>query len=236
MANTLVLNEIDMLSEIPFRSGSANFTPTDIVSLLYQAGASPDDDLVLELFANSIKSIRDHYQRVGQVVVLRDHTHSHFLYGPQPRRHKSMRQSLEQAGIDCLTLLTVRNPVHSFHSMMRMGWHNHMQPNSFEEYCKRYLAFLDCYKDAPVIKYEDFTADPDSVMNSVCGHLQLPFYSGFQDVFGSFEFSGDSGRSSGEISVRPALELPENLIKDILESESYPVLAERLSYPRIETS
>lgn len=103
------------------------------------------------------------------------------------------------------------------------------------EYCQRYLTFLEAYQDAPLIKYEEFAKSPRIVMKEICEHLKLSYSKEFQDVFHSFKFSGDSGRKSSEISLRPTLELPTDLVKEVRESKSYLELAQRLDYSVIDS-
>ena len=44
MANTVVLNEVDPLSAIPFRGDLDRFNPTDLVALMHQSGSPPEPD------------------------------------------------------------------------------------------------------------------------------------------------------------------------------------------------
>ncbi|MEL7055524.1 MAG: sulfotransferase [Pseudomonadota bacterium] len=230
MANTVVLNEIDLFSSIPFRAANNRFTPTDILALLNQAGSPASDELIVDLFLDSIDRLREHYSRRGQYLVLRDHTHSHYLYGRGERSVSDMRSLLMQANIPCVSMVTVRDPIRSYASMVKKGWENHIQPASFDEYCQRYLRFLTAYAGVKIVKYEDFVSNPKKVMRDICNHLSLTYFDRFEEVFDSFDFSGDSGRSSGKIEPRPNLELTEPLRNEILSSESYTELAAMLKY------
>ena len=44
-------------------------------------------------------------------------------------------------------------------------------PATFDEYCRRYLAFLDAYAGVPVVRYEDFVASPQRAIERVADFL-----------------------------------------------------------------
>ena len=229
MANTVVLNEVDPLSAIPFRGDLDRFNPTDLVALMHQSGSPPEPDLVAKLFGNSIDQVATTLHQNGKTLVLRDHTHGHFLYGEGRDNRYTLKQILETAGLPLLSLITVRHPVRSYQSMVKMGWDGHLTPNTFDEYCQRYLSFLDAYSGVPIVRYEDFVSAPNEVMRTICEHLKLEYYADFQEVFHSFKFSGDSGRGSGTIEPRPNTPIDEG-IKAQLNCSSYGELVKKLNY------
>ena len=186
MANTGALNEVDPLSAIPFRGDLDRFNPTDLVALLHQSGSPPEPDLVARIFGNSIEQVASSLDQTGKTLVLRDHTHGHFLYGAGRDNRFTLKQILEDADLPLLSLITVRHPVRSYQSMVKMGWDCHLTPNTFDEYCQRYLSFLESYSGVPVVRYEDFVAAPNAVMQSICGHLKLDYFADFLEVFDSF--------------------------------------------------
>lgn len=229
MANTVVLNEVDPLSAIPFRGDLDRFNPTDLVALMHQSGSPPEPDLVAKLFGNSIEQVATTLNQTGKKLVLRDHTHGHFLYGAGRDNRYTLKRILENAELPLLSLITVRHPVRSYQSMVKAGWDGHLTPNTFDEYCQRYLSFLQIYSGVPIVQYEDFVAAPDRVMQTICGHLELDYFAGFQEVFDSFKFSGDSGRSSGTIEPRPHSPIDE-AIRAQLNCSSYRELVKKLNY------
>jgi hypothetical protein len=229
MANTVVLNEVDPLSAIPFRGDLDRFSPTDLVALLHQSGSAPDPALVADLFGNSIKQVAEHLEQSGKALVLRDHTHSHFLYGEGRDNRYTLTNILAGAGLPMVSLVTVRHPARSYQSMVKAGWDAHLTPNTFDEYCQRYLSFLEAYAGTPIVRYEDFVAAPDQVMQTICDHLELGYFAEFQEVFDSFKFSGDSGRTSGTIEPRPPSPIDDTL-REQLNCSSYRELVEKLNY------
>jgi len=229
MANVLVLNEIDFQSPIPSRDGTANFAPTDAVSLLRQAGddVSPDD--IADLFATTIETLRDHEWRRGRDLVLRDHTHSHFLWGDDIRDGPTLKETLE-ARLPVLSLVTIRDPIDTYASIVKNGWHTHFQPSTFDEFCRRHLLFLERYKGVPIVKYEAFVSRPKQVMQKICRVLHLDYFESFIDVFDSFQFSGDSGRSGAIIERRPRSEAAEDLRDEAIASKHYSELLSKTDY------
>lgn len=229
MANTVVLNEVDPLSAIPFRGDLDRFNPTDLVALMHQSGSPPDAELVSKMFGNSIEQVLETLAQTGKNLVLRDHTHGHFLYGAGRDNRYTLKRILETADLPLRSLVTVRHPVRSYQSMVKMGWDGHLTPNTFDEYCRRYLSFLEAYAGAPIVRYEDFVASPIEVMQTICDHLNLDFFEDFQEVFDSFKFSGDSGRSSGTIEPRPPSAI-DDTIRAQLDCSSYRELVKKLNY------
>lgn len=229
MANTVVLNEVDPLSAIPFRGDLDRFSPTDLIALMHQSGSPPEPELVAKLFGDSIEQVGQTLEQTGKTLVLRDHTHGHFLYGAGRDNRYTLKRILENAGLPLLSLITVRHPVRSYQSMVKMGWDGHLTPNTFDEYCKRYLSFLEAYEGTPIVQYEEFVAAPNKVMQTICDHLELDFFADFQDVFDSFKFSGDSGRTSGTIEPRPPTPIDDSILTQI-NCSSYHELLEKLNY------
>ena len=231
MANVLVLNEIDMHS--PMSNSSEQdpvFSPTDLIALLRQGDPELSSDLVSELFRSDLEVIRRNQSSIGRDLVLRDHSHSHFLTGPEIPDRPTLLENARRVG-PTISLVTVRNPVHSFASMTLNGWHKDFSPGTFDEYCRRYLAFLDAHEDIPWIKYESFVSAPHETMRQICQILELTYFEGFEDVYGAFRFSGDSGRRNSEkISRRPDRKITSELQTEVMESNYYAVLAARLDY------
>ena len=231
MANTLVLNEIDLHSTMtPSASGQALFTPTDMISLVRQGDQAPDPELISDLFLADLAVLRETQWKIGRSVVLRDHSHSHFLTGSEIRPQPTLLETVASR-FPTRSVVTVRNPIDSWLSMQKQGWHQTFAPSSFDEYCRRYLIFLDAHKSQPMIKYEDFVADPHKTMQGICDHLGLPLFDDFENVFGLFPFSGDSGRQdSKSISAREGRDVPVPVRQEISNSAHCQNLVTRLGY------
>ena len=229
MSNVLLLNEIDYSSDIIRSRKHPQFTPTDLISILHQSDAGDDPDIVEQLFVSDISLLLAEQTKIGRVLVLRDHSHSHFLVNDvKPERPTLLELARQHFAVK--SMVSVRDPVDSYASMALMGWHKHFSPSTFDEYCRRYILFLDRHKDVPVIKYEDFVEEPKSVMQEICRLLELEYFSGFESVYDSFHFSGDSGRKGGEIKPRARRPFLPAYVEEIAQSENYQVLRHRLGY------
>lgn len=229
MSNTLVLNELDPLSPLSIKDKSTKFTPTDIISLVKQNGLLEDQDGIISLFTSALKAFNNAQNELGRVLVVRDHSHSHFLTGSEIANRPSMLEMVKLIS-EPLALISVRNPVDSFLSMQLKKWETHFTPSNFNEYCRRYKAFLDHYENLPIVRYEDFVLNPHDVMQQICEHLNLRYFGGFEKVYNSFQFSGDSGRSGGKIASRPSREMSSDFKKTISASEYYVDVIKRLGY------
>ena len=230
MPNVLLLNEVDPLSPLPFKSDiKPEFTPTDMVSLLRQGDPHISSDLIERLFVHDLELIKEEQSKIGRSLVLRDHTHSHFLTGEDIAERPTLRD-LVKDHFPVKSIITVRDPIDSYLSMKKLGWHQHFSPPDFEEYCRRYLIFLDKYQNMDSIKYEEFVALPKVTMQRICGVLELNYSNIFTEVFDTFRFSGDSGRQGGVIEARPRKEMDAKMVEEAQSSSSYKALVDQLGY------
>lgn len=232
MPQVLLLNEVDPLSTLQQHKGKPLFTPTDIISLLRSGDPKISNELIASLFINNLKTIRKKQPTKTRALVLRDHSHSHFLTGESITQRPTLRDLMKDH-FKLKSILTVRDPIDSFLSMQQAGWHEHFTPATFEEYCQRYLHFLNSYKGVRLIKYEDLIASPKKTMKLICKELSLEYFKGFKKTFHQFQFSGDSGRTGDVIKERPRREIDEDLKEEIAQSDSYRDLAAKLGYESI---
>jgi hypothetical protein len=222
-----VLSEVDPLSPIPHKQ-TPLFTPTDLIGLLRHGSRPVEPDLYTEVFLAGLQTVYDNARKQGTDLVLRDHAHSHFCWGD----HVSPRPTLTEIvghRFPLLSLITVRHPLDSFLSMTAKGW-NHFSPFTIEEYCRRYLMFLNCHQDMKIIRYEDFVCRPESVMQEICAALDLAPAQHFMDLFPAIHLSGDSGRRGRRIASRPRRTVSVDLLRDAEESAAFTTLTARLGY------
>lgn len=230
MSNVLVLNEVDPYSVMPAAErGLSAFTPTDIVSLLRQGDSETPNELFGQVFSASLRAIRDDQAAIGRNVILRDHSHSQFLTWDKPSARPTLLETVRR-DFETHSIITVRDPIDSYISMAKNGWHTQFYPPTFAEYCRRYLLFLDRHADVPIIKYESLTENPQETIQNACELLDLKFFAGFEDTFQVFRLSGDSGRGGGKIQRKETREIDSNLSEQDLYSDSYLQLKEKLQY------
>lgn len=228
MPNTVMLSEIDPLSLLHLRAPKPPFFPTDLITGLRYCPREIGEDTILAVFEAGLLALRDRLTRQGLHLVLRDHAHSQFC--TLQDRHARPGFHAILAGIGPVQgLVTVRHPLDSFLSLQRNDW-IHFSPGTFEEYCLRYLDFLDVHDSLPVYKYETFVAEPAKTTARMCKDLALPYDPDFEIAMPLARLSGDSGRSGISIGPRPRAPVPTDLGRDAAQSSSYAVLCKRLGY------
>jgi hypothetical protein len=228
MPNVMVLNEVDPLSTMQFKPEQPAFTPTDMLALVRQGNHKASDELLIHLFLQNLELLRKDLSSAGKRLLLRDHCHSHFLDGPLVRRRTSVL-SMVAEHFATHSILTVRNPLDSYLSLVSIGWIK-FQPPTFDEYCRRYMLFLDGHEGLPVFKYETFVDEPAATMEQMCAALRLRYSGSFTETFDVFRFSGDSGRSGVTIERRPRRLHDDAFLDEAKASVSYRLLADRLAY------
>ena len=228
MPNVQLLSELDPLSPHSLPSDKPRFSPTDMNLLLQQATRMADPTLLLEMFQRDLGAIYDASTKAGLRLVLRDHTHSHFCRGSAVALRPTFREIVAQ-GFAVLSVITVRHPLDSFAALTDNRWLQ-FQPQTADEYCLRYSLFLDAYPNVPIVRYEDFVADPHGQMQQICQILDLPYAHSFAETFSVFKLSGDSGRSANAIGTRAARGTAAQLSHEVLALPSYLKLVARLGY------
>lgn len=233
LPNVQLLSEVDPLSTLPHGPKKSKFVPTDMIGLMRRSSRGADERLLLNIFCNSLRLIYEDCAARGLRLVLRDHAHSQFCTGAEIPDRPSLRQALPfgtAVKSAVKSLVTVRHPLDSYLSLVANGW-RHFQPQSLDEYAKRYLAFLEHYRDAPLVRYEEFIINPTLSMGHICQHLDIPMNPDFVDLFSLVELSGDSGRRSHFIGTRERRKLDESIVAETGASSHYLRLCDVLSYP-----
>lgn len=227
LPNTTVLSELDPLSMLGVNPKNPNFAPTDLVGHM-RLGIRPfSDDSCAEVFLNGLRALLHQCDLEGRRLVLRDHVHSHYCHGPV--RPRPTMRALVSKTRRTLSVVTVRNPMDSYLSLIRLNW-RHFTPATLDQYVRRYHAFLDEFAGLPIYRYEDFVANPPDVLQAICGDLSLPFDPLAPDISDMARMTGDSGRSGGPIKPRAAKEIPPALIEEAAQSVAYKSLLSRLGY------
>jgi hypothetical protein len=227
MPNTQVLSEVEPHSNLVELKRLA-FAPTDLVQLCKASSRGCDTELVSQVFLAGLEAIYRDCKQKGIRLILRGHPHSHYCSGFRTAETDTLTEVVARE-YPCLSLVTVRHPLDSFLSLEAQGWKD-FRPFSLEEYSKRYLVFLSDHSDSPIVKYEDFTKDPQVTMRKICEVLSLRFQPGFETLFGVHRLSGDSGRSSARIGNRPRRQLSPEVAREARDSESFHHLCDVLGY------
>ncbi len=211
------LPDVVVLSELnPTNRYGPAFNPSHPLALyMLQADPLPREVVQAE-FLGQIAQVLDLCTTRGSDLVIRDHSHSDFFLGAavaplQPVRHwLSPRHPL-------LSAVTLRHPLDSWLGLKAAGWHDQLEPATLRCYCTRYQAFLEAYDDLDWFHYEDFCRQPEPVFRQLCDVLSLPCDPSALERFASVKLSGDSGRSSDRIELRPRRPLPEDVRTELAD-------------------
>jgi len=228
MPNVQLLSELDPLSTIAVNADHPRFAPTDMVMQMHQSSRGTRQEVLVELFRSELKVIHAEASRLGQRLVLRDHAHSHFCTGPRIADRPAFR-ALLPTSLPVRSIVTVRHPLSSYASYVERKW-NQFSPATMDEYCRRYLAFLQEYVGVPRLRYEDFVANPAESLQRACVELDLPFSPDFLDLFSVFKLTGDSGRSGSVIEARPVRAAAKAMLEEAQASVNYQRLVSELGY------
>jgi hypothetical protein len=218
MPNVYLLSEAHPFSDLHLGAGKPKFLPTDISTLSRHAGIPQQHELARKMFLESIKITEQHLTNMGSYLVIRDHTHSDYSLGETERPYSSIVNVL-QSHYNVSSLLTIRDPIDSYAALVKNKWLN-FSPRTFDEYCRRYNVMLNHFEHANIVRFEDYVADPRGEMQKICEFLSIPYSELFEDIFGVFRVTGDSGRSSVIIGSRERI-APEYVLNQCKNSKEY---------------
>jgi hypothetical protein len=218
-----------LLSEIhPFRTNSPQFDPMAVTAQFQAQYGALSSTEMKSAFLAQMAIVGECVKRRGGHLVLRDHAHTDFC-AEGGALAPTMLATLSESGYRTNAAVTIRDPVESYISMLNNGW----RELGFDSYCERWLAFLDCYGDRPIHRYEDFCNDPEKEIIGICNDLQIPFDPNFRNGIAKQRLTGDSGRRSDDIGVRAAKPIPPELLREINSSPAYfKILKSRPEYER----
>ena len=222
--NVRLVSEVDPLSPI----AKQQFSPLDLAAHFQQSSTTMREDEKLEVFLATLSAINRQILLRGEILVLRDHPHSHFCTGDSIPNRPTLREVIA-SHFPTISVVTVRHPLDSFLSLLANGF-THFSPITLEEYCSRYRAFLAAYATVPVIKYEDLLNDPECYTPILCKELKITYVAAAWDWIGGVSLTGDSGRSGDIAIVRPRREVPKNVDEMRKNSTSYKDLCRQLDY------
>jgi hypothetical protein len=218
MPNVYLLSEAHPFSELHLGAGNPKFLPSDISSLSRHAEIPNQQELARKIFLESIKIADNHLTNMGSYLVIRDHTHSDYSTGNKESSYSAIVNVL-QSNYNVISLLTIRDPIDSYAALVKNKW-LHFSPPTFDEYCRRFNVMLNHFEDVNIVRFEDFVADPKKKMQKICEFLSIPYSELFEDIFGVFRVTGDSGRSSDIIGSRERI-APEDVLNQCKNSKEY---------------
>lgn len=228
LPNVYLISEAHPHSQLHMQTQKPQYRPTDIISLSRYANVPDSEKLAEQVFLSDIQILQKHVDEKGGVIVLRDHSHVDFCVSDDFVDKPSL-MSLLSSQFEIMPIVTVRHPIDSYLSLLNNGW-VHFEPKTFDEYCRRYLAFISHFKSTQIMKYETFVKKPVSEMKRLSNKLDLPFTDSFMETFPAFAVTGDSGRGGEQIAVRERRPVSEDLINEIKKSKYFSKLIKKLKY------
>lgn len=230
LPGTVLLSEIDPLSEMPIRrTGKAPFAPTDLILSLRHSVRPVSPEMLVEVFLASVDVTAKELARRGQQLVIRDHAHSQFSYQKVDAFARPTLREMLARRFPMRSVVTVRHPLDAYLAVSQHGWIKY-ENDTLEEYCRRTDEFLRRHHGVPVLLYEDFTAEPKAVLRQICGHLDLPYSDIALDAIKSIRLTGDSGRSEAVIAPRSRRPIPDKIETQRADSTCYQALCAKFGY------
>jgi hypothetical protein len=113
----------------------------------------------------------------------------------------------------------VRHPLDSWISLQAQNWHKLFRFPSLAEFCRRGLQMLDACAGQPLLRYEDFTLQPQEGLKQISQVLALPAPTNSSEHLPANTLSGNSGRSGDAIGPRPRRRPVPIAVLDELEAE-----------------
>jgi hypothetical protein len=227
MPNVFLLSEVHPHSDLQRNTDKPQYSPSDVARLTMYAGIPEQKELAKIIFLDSINKVYRHIQDLGGTLVLREHSHSDYCVGEE-FSHNTVAELLSKH-FSVNSVVTLRNPVDSYLALLANGW-AHFKPSSFNEYCRRVIAFLKPFSQDQVVSYESFVQRPEQTLERMCSILEVQFDSNFEDIYDIFSVTGDSGRVGNKIKPRARRECSEQFLLEVKQSEYFRILKERFGY------
>jgi hypothetical protein len=160
-------------------------------------------------------------------LVLRDWSHVDYIGVPvtKPKHGFALGDALESA-YDIRVAVTTRHPIDQYLSLIQLSV---VQPHLvFERYCHGCMKFAEYASERGFHRYEDFTRDPDRVLQKICNELELPFDAGYRDKWHRYTtITGDTvptlgrGSQKKEIVHMPRKKVDEELVEQFRANDDY---------------
>lgn len=173
--------------------------------------------------------------RRRQTLVVRGWEHLDYYGRPfvaLPTMRPSSLDALEGAG-PILRVATVRHPIDQWMSLASMDvMQGHLD---LEAYLTGYRRFVETCLPETVIRYEDFTQNPDRELRRMCDALQVEFDARYRHLWPDYDtITGDTKRSRGlgsrQIVPLPRREVEHELLDRFQESKDYRAVLDALGY------
>lgn len=156
-----------------------------------------------------IALLNDRAAARGKVLLLRDWSHLDFLGVPfNEPNFQSRSMQLLGAKHELRSFATVRHPADQWHSQQRLDYLRGRV--EVEPYLRGCLAFAELAATTGFVRYEDFTAEPDTHLARLCEGLGVPFDPTWEERYRTYaNVTGDAATTGKTIDeIRPAARHP----------------------------
>lgn len=228
LPNVALLSEVNPLSRLHIADTKPRFSPTDLTYLALCGKFPLINELSENIFKANMGVLIKHTESLGKYLLIREHSHSDYLTAQEPVGLSTVRRLLNQ-DYRLKFVLTVRHPIDSYLALQHNDWIEFI-PNTFDEYCRRFLLFIEQNQLTTIYKYEDFVSNPQNEVKHMCKSLDLPFNQDFMELFDLYTTTGDSGRKSNIIARRERREYDCLFAEEVRKSEFYTKLCNTLEY------
>lgn len=217
--NVVLLSEVHPLAYLRLTEPCANYSPTDIIQQLSLQQNGRDPSLCIAAWQGAVLNLNATLTERSQSLILRSHSHVDFFCGGLASRTPMISRSLK-GQVPLIELLSVRHPLDSWLSILQKGWNKQLHTNDLETFCSRALNMLQGCEGMSWIRYEEFTLKPNELLKEINNFLQLRGAKNHTYNLKNIKLSGDSGRSSDIIGMRPRQLVPNKELKQIDEALS----------------
>ena len=218
--NVVILSEVHPLAYLRLSKPEPIYTPTDIIQQLCLPHNGADPVLCIAAWRGAIAALAQKVADNNKVLVLRNHSHIDFFTGAQPGTEHFITRTLQDTHV-ITALLTVRHPLDSWISIKLQNWDRHFRFSTLEEFCHRALMLVQASKGLPVIRYEEFTINPERGLQTICKILNIKTDTIQPSALDVVNLSGDSGRRSNQITARARRLIPEAIKIEIEAMQKY---------------
>lgn len=225
------LSEIHPHAYLRVASPRHHFLPTDLLQQLSLELNGADPALLSAAFCGAIAGLQGQMAESGRRLVIRSHSHTDFFVR-EPNGAQPLITELLAPRWPLRQLLTVRHPLDSWLSLLKGDWVAQLPYQDFGSYCERVLVMLEACRLMPWIRYEEFCAAPQAVLQQMCTLLRLPCDPAAleKERMLRVQISGNSGRTANIIKATPRRVVPDELAAEIRHANAYLQVCDRLGY------
>lgn len=213
---------------------STSFLPFDPEAQLYLQGII-DADEFSDIFFKRVCRCNDIFFKMGKIMLIREHSHSYFFNINKPNDIDSVSwiegryRKIYKESPWCL--FSVRDPIDSWLGL-RQSFPN-IVIKDFNTYCEMYMNLL-CLSEKTenlfMFKYEEMVRYPENTLSEISKKINIPFSSIEIEKINSIQSSGNSGRCSSELYIRPRRPFTHHLLDAANNSPAYKELCKHIGY------